>query len=128
YLRLAAVCVSASRSSECAHRLGEEPDAVGITRGRNVVVETRRQAVQQVRAWGAGDRLGTRQRPADLCDAIRREALPALELVDVGPRESERRRPDVLRLALRVQVIETHRVRGVDLVLREERARHELED
>src|SRR5687768_12500720 len=66
-------------------------------------------------------RLGLRrgQRRARRGDAIGRNALAALELIHVRAREREARRPAELRLPLRVEVCELHRLGRVDLVLRE---------
>src|SRR5690242_21698566 len=64
-------------------------------------------------------------RRGDLCGV---EPLLALELVEVGPGQRERRRPHDLGLPLHVLIVPVHALRRVDLVLRDEGARRQLED
>ena len=54
--------------------------------------------------------------------------LRPLELIEVRARLREARRPHQLALLLRVQVVEPHRLGRIDLVLRDEAARQQLED
>src|SRR5438876_717435 len=62
------------------------------------------------------------------CAELACETARAVELIDVRARQRERRRPDELLLPLSIVVVEAHRLRRVDLVLRYERTRRQLED
>src|SRR5579863_6134317 len=70
----------------------------------------------------AGESLADRRDPAG------RQAVRAGQLVRVRACQREAGRPDVLRLALDVELREVDRPRGVDLVLRDEATGGELED
>src|ERR671912_49991 len=61
-------------------------------------------------------------------DLLAGESLRPLELVEVGSREREGRRPDELGLTLDVVVLHPHRIGRIDLVLGDERARGQRED
>ena len=78
------------------------------------------------RAWP--DSFSASPNRAGRGDLVGRLAAVALELVEIRARQREARRPHDLRLALHVQVVEVHRLRRVELVLRDERARLQLED
>ena len=69
-----------------------------------------------------------RQSPTDRRDPRSGQALRPLELIDERARLREARRPHEAALFLRVPVVQLDGLGGVDLVLRDERARHELED
>src|SRR6202008_128072 len=71
--------------------------------------------------FGARERLPYRLHPQG------REAIRALELIDVRARDDEGRRPGHPGLILRVEIIEMHELRRRDLVGRDQAARLELE-
>src|SRR5690606_17992937 len=103
-------------------------DLARSARRAGLAVEPRAEAREGLAALLAGHALGARELVADLGDACRGQTVVALELVEVGAREREARRPGELLLLLRVELAETDRLRGVDLVLREELAGCQLED
>src|SRR2546423_14275096 len=69
-----------------------------------------------------GQRLTHRGNP---CPA---QSVRPFELVDVRTRQSKARRPNELRLSLSVLIVEVHRLRRVDFVLRQILAPRQLEN
>jgi len=97
-------------------------------RSAGVTIQLRRQLRQRVPLPRARTPFGTGKRLPDGRDPATGKPLRPFELVDIGARQREARRPDELRLSLGIQVVEMNRLRRVDLVLRNEGARRQLED
>ena len=119
---------SARRARQILHGTGEQSHLGPIASTAQVAIQLGRQSIQRVPPPGTGCRLGAGQRLPHGGDSPVRQPLRPLQLIDVRPRQREARRPDELRLTLRVQVVVVHRLRRVDLVLRDELARRQLED
>ena len=76
----------------------------------------------------AADAVGFLERALHGARALRLDALGPRQLIDVGERHRRARRPDDLRLELRVRLFGPHQHRGVDLALRQVLARLQPED
>lgn len=110
------------------HDTGQQPHLRCITGALRIGVELRRQRRQRTPTLGAAQSLGTRELLHDRRRPVARQTVAAHELVDVCPRDREMRRPDELWLLLRIEMVEVHQLGGVDLVLRQQRIRLELEN
>src|SRR5437016_2909558 len=65
----------------------------------------------------SGSLLGARERRARGGDPCRGEAVRPLELVEIGARQREARRPREFRLPLGIEIIEMYRLGRIDFVL-----------
>src|SRR6266850_7098195 len=99
-----------------------------VRRPRGITVEVCGERRQHAAAGGSGSGLCTRENRARRTDAIRREALRALQLIDIRARDDKARGPGKALLIPHVLICELHELRGVDLVLGEHRAGLQLED
>src|SRR5690606_12779236 len=102
--------VAGSARGEIPDRVDEQLDLRRVRGGRRLARELGGEGVQcrVARAAGGGLRVG--QGLPNGGDPLRGEPVGPLELVDVGARQREGRRPHEAWLSLRVQVLETHRV------------------
>src|SRR2546427_446389 len=89
--------------------------------------ELRGQLRQRVPSLGPGELLRPIERLPHGGDPLRGQPVGPGQLVHVRPCHDEARRPDDARLVLRIEVVPVHQLRGLDLVLREEPARHEIQ-
>ena len=87
------------------HRSREQPHLRCVARARRIAIELRGERRERAAARRAGRRLGGGQRRAHGREPRRRQSVRPLELIDVRARQREARRPDELRLTLRVQVV-----------------------
>src|SRR5205814_2142174 len=90
---------------------------------RRFSTQLRGELRQRLAAWLAGQPFGAAEGVSRGGYAVRREAVRASQLIQVGPRHREAGGPDEPRLVLDVQVVEMHQLGGVDLVLRQQRTR-----
>src|SRR5262245_17247016 len=115
------------RGRELGDRGRGQADLRLIGGARGVPVQLRRDLFERLLPRLSRQLLRARQLRPRCPDPGGGKPIRSLELIEIRSRLREAGRPDELPLLLRVQIVEAYRLRGVELVLRDETAWEQLE-